>query len=160
MNTRNIVFIILVVLTLGGGYWLFSRDDTPTVADIPLPTPTIEEKVEGVFDIQIPDGVDKAELRDISGGNAGAIATRLFENNFFEHTILADLPDLEGDFYYQAWLSNGIMFRPTGMLRVAKGGYLLEYNTNEDLTSYSSVIISEEDSPVSAPGKIVLEGEF
>src|SRR3989344_1302747 len=99
MNRRDIVIGAVVLLAIAGLiYWrqVSKKVSTQTVPE----TLSVEDKIEDKFKYQIPDDVEKAELKDITGGDASAISTRKFENNKFTSTILADLPDpVPGSFY-------------------------------------------------------------
>lgn len=166
MNRKDI-YIGLAILALLAGVIYFTRrpsvpalDSTP-IADSETEERLIEEKLENSFNIKIPDDLDRASLRDVSGGTSSAIATRKFESGNFEHTILADLPTPKAGTFYEGWLTNqdGTLFS-TGRLRVAKGGYLLEFSSQTDYTDYSQVIVSLEKVADSTPEKRILEGSF
>ena len=108
-------------------------------------TPTIEEKIENTFGgLTVPADVEKTELKDVSGGEAFGIATRT--------EILADLPETANGNFYQAWLEKDGKKILLGNLRIAKGGYLLEYSSAK-FPGYNKVIITSGDTNI-------LEGSF
>jgi len=158
MNKKDIVigFVVLGLLAV-----LIYRLQTPEFnEELQVPqTLSVEDTIEEKFNLNIPEDVDKAELKDVSGGDASAIATRKFlpaqagENGQFTHTILADLPDLEAGKNYEGRLIQNDNEINTGALRVAKGGYLLEYKSDQDFSTYNKVKIILD-------GQIVLEGDF
>lgn len=158
MNKRDIVIgVIIVAIIAGIIYWARTPGQTP----IEIPEPTTEEKIEEQFKIEIPEDADKAELKDIKGGNASAITTRSFENGTFTHAVLADLPEPGENKFYQGWLVNDWGdFVSTGVLGIAKGGYVLEFSSTQDYTDYNEVVITLEEKKDSTPETHILKGEF
>lgn len=148
---RNDIVIGVVILAILAGVIYFVRRPKQKVEET-TPTVTTEEKLENSFNLQIPDDLDKAELKDTSGGDASGIATRDFENGIFTASVLADLPDLDGG-SYKVTLSNGTNEVTLGTMRIAKGGYLLEYTSGTDYSAYNLV-------KVLSGSQTVLEGSF
>jgi hypothetical protein len=166
MNKKDIVigFAILAVLVLV--VYLLRRPSSNVVTLLPSPTPSSEEKIESSFKIDIPEDVDKTELKDVSNTNAIGIATKKFENGRFSATILADLPEPQSGSYYQAWVTSGDLqkgdtkFTTLGTLRIAKGGWMVEFQSNSDLSENKNVLISLETTADSRPEKHIMEGSF
>ena len=136
-------FIVLVVLV--GGI-LILRNIRNKNESLPTPSPSIEQKISETFNgMTIPDDVDRAELKDVSGGDGFGIATRT--------EILVDLPEAPLGQYYQAKLMNSegksVLL---GTLKAAKGGYLIEYNSSR-YPGYDKVVIVLGE-------KTLLEGSF
>ncbi|KKQ24958.1 MAG: hypothetical protein US62_C0036G0019 [Candidatus Woesebacteria bacterium GW2011_GWA1_37_8] len=165
MNRRDIVIGAVVLLAIAGLiYWrqVSKKVSTQTVPE----TLSVEDKIEDKFKYQIPDDVEKAELKDITGGDASAISTRKFENNKFTSTILADLPDPVPGSFYQGWLVKGeegkddYAILSLGKLTVAKGGWMLDYSSTSNKTDYSKVLITLEKKFDTTPETKVLEGSF
>ncbi|MFZ5933200.1 MAG: anti-sigma factor [Patescibacteria group bacterium] len=162
MRTRDIVIgLIILALTAGAIVWV-RRPKAPQ----PTPTPSIEEKIEKTFNFEIPEDVDRAELKDVSGGTGSGIATRKYENGKFSHTVLADLLDPTPGTFYEGWLVRGkegdanFASISTGALRVAKGGYILEFESAKDYSDYQGVVITLEKVSDSKPETHILEGSF
>ena len=160
MERRDIVigFIVLAILA-GFIYW---RQRTVEEEELQIPqTLSVEDKIEERFNLEIPEDVDKAELRDITGGDASGMATRKFESGRFTHTALADLPDPEKGKFYQGWLLKGDeALVSTGKMSVAKGGWILEFESSTDYMNYNKVVVTEEEISDITPERHVLEGEF
>lgn len=160
MNRRDIVigFVILAILA-GFIYW---RQRTTEEEELQIPqTLSVEDKIEERFNLEIPEDVDKAELRDIAGGDASGIATRKFESGRFIYTVLADLPDPEKGKFYQGWLLKGDeALVSTGRMSVAKGGWILEFESSTDYMNYNKVVVTEEEISDITPERHILEGEF
>jgi hypothetical protein len=165
MNRRDIVLGVIILAILGGIVY-FWRTKAPK-EEITIPqTLSTEEKLEQSFGLTIPDNLEKAELSGVGGYQGSAIATRNFENGTFEHTVLADLPDPEVGKFYEGWLVRGepedgnFEIVPTGRLGLAKGGYILEFSVNKDLSDHNKVVITLEEVADTTPEIHVLEGSF
>ena len=167
MNKRDIVigFVILVVLAVV--VLSLRRERTASVPNLPQATPVSgEQKIESSFKVNIPDDVEKADLKDVSGSDGIAIATRKFENNTYTATVLADISDPKAGEFYQAWVSKGDLkdsnseFISLGKLKLAKGGWMIEFRSNTNYSDYKNVLISLESTFDSKPETHILEGSF
>lgn len=135
MKTRDIVigFIFLVIL-IAGVLWI-SRVKNKKTTSLPLPTPSISQKINNAFPgLNIPEGVERANLSDVSGGSSIGVATRT--------EIVANLPDLSGGQIYQGWLENSSGKNVLlGTFRISKSGWILEYNS-ANFPGYNKVIVT------------------
>lgn len=161
MKKRDVVIGLIILAGLAGIiFWARKPQETLEVPHIP----SVEEKMEGIFNLEIPEDTEKAQLEDVSGGDASGIATRSYENGGFSHVVLADLPDPEEGFFYQGWLVRGAIedkdFISTGKMVLVKGGYLLEFESDIDFSEYEGVVISLEKIDDKEPEKHILEGQF
>lgn len=165
MNRRDIVLGAVVLLAIAGLiYWrqLSSKSEVETVPE----ALSVEDQIEDKFKYTLPDDVEKAELKDVTGGDASAVTTRKFENNKFTSTILADLPDPESGSFYQGWLIKGeegtddYRIASLGKLTVAKGGWMLDYSGATNYSEYDKVMITLEKKFDLTPETKVLEGSF
>ena len=165
MSRRDIVIGIVILVILAGVVYLRQRNQKEEEMKLPE-TLSVEESLEDKFKIEIPEGVEKAELKDISGGNASGIATRKFENNRFSESVLADLSDPEEGKFYEAWLTKGeegkegFSIISTGRMRLAKGGWMLDFQSQTDYSDHTKVIVSLEEKADKLPEKRILEGTF
>ncbi len=114
MKARDIVigFIVLVVLIVAV-LWIRGARNKKVVSS-PSASPSISDQINKTFNFQVPAGVEKAELKDVSGGNGSGIATR--------DTVLADLPEIASGKYYQVFVDGKLL----GTMRSAKGGFLFD----------------------------------
>lgn len=134
MKTRDIVigFVFLVVL-IAGVLWIY-RIKNKTTVSTPLPTPNTSQQVKNAFpSLNIPSGVEVANLHNVSGGSAIGVATRT--------EIVANLPESSNGQKYQVLLENskGETVK-LGDMRISKVGYILEYNSSK-YPGYNKVII-------------------
>ena len=146
MKTRDIVigFVFLVIL-IAGIIWIFRVRNKKTT-NLPLPTPNISQQVKNAFpSLNIPDGVEKANLRDVTGGNLIGVATRT--------EIVANLSEAPNGQKYQVVLENpkGETMN-IGSMRISKVGYILEYSSSK-YPGYNKIIVILGNNRV-------LEGSF
>jgi hypothetical protein len=164
MNRRDIIIGFVILAFLIVGFLLLRRPNTKQPQPFPEQTPSSKQKIESVFNVTIPDDVQKAELKDIAGINGTALATRKFDKNFV-FTVLADLPDPPRGYAYHVWISKDTSdpnadARDLGSLRIAKGGWILDYQSKSDLSSYNGVFIAESTGAEKSPQKKVMLGTF
>jgi hypothetical protein len=144
MKSRDVIigFIFLVVL-IAGVLWIFRIKNNKT-SNLPLPTPNIAQQVKNAFP-NIPDGVERANLKDVTGGNSLGVATRT--------EVVANLPELASGKFYQVLLENSsgksIIL---GNMRISKSGYILEYNS-ANFSGYDKVVVTQGSTHI-------LEGSF
>src|SRR3989344_6527669 len=165
MKRRDIVIAVVVLVVLGALiYW---RQKNPRQEELKVPeTLSVEESLEEKLNIQIPDDSDKADLKDATGGSSSGIFSRKSENGKFVSSFVADLPVPAAGKYYEAWLVKGekgsedYSIVSAGRLRSAKGGYLLDFNSNTDYSGYNKILVTLESKSDSSPEETVLEGNF
>lgn len=144
--TGLIVIVVLVAIVL----WVRKARIDKANRLLVTPPPTVEEKITNSFNnFTIPDDVDKKELSDVRGGDGFGIAT----NNM----VLADLPDPESGYFYQAWVEKDGVSYSLGKLRMAKGGWIFEGNVP---SGYQKVTVSLEKVFDSKLEVKVLEGSL
>ncbi|MEK7470483.1 MAG: hypothetical protein AAB622_00545 [Patescibacteria group bacterium] len=144
MKAKDIVIGIAVVALLTATILVVKNNRDAKLQESLKGTPTIEQKVEEKFGgLQVPADVEKTELKDVSGGDGFGIATRT--------EVLADLPS-PANGAYQVWLEKDGKKVLLGNMRVAKGGYLLEYSSAK-FPGYDKVIVTLNSSNI-------LEGSF
>lgn len=162
---RNVVIGLIALVIIAGIVYWYRRSQQ--ASELPqAPQPTFEETFEDRFNIQVPEDVDKAELRDVSGGDGSGLATRKYEAGKFTHAVLADLSDPAAGYFYEGWLVRGkegdenFAYISTGRLTLAKGGYMLEFESSRDYSEYSGVVVTLERVDDKKPEKHILEGNF
>lgn len=131
-RSRDVItgFIVLVILIAGSIIIFKSRNKFKEVT--PIKTPNIVERLQDKFNgFEIPDDVEKTELKDATGGSSIGIAT--------PSEVIADLPELPKNEFYQVWYFNGEKYVSLGKMRVAKGGYLYEGSIKD-----KKIVVSRE----------------
>lgn len=150
INRRDVLAGLLILVVLVVVIYMFAKPNVPKTP-FTIPTPAPEEVIENKFKLQIPDDVEKTDLNDVSGGTGSGIATR--------SEVLVDLPDPEAGKFYQAWLEKDGKLVSLGKMTVAKGGWLVSYNSSS-YPGYNKVIISLETKLDANMEVKVLEGSF
>jgi hypothetical protein len=165
MKRRDIVIGLVILVLLGGVIYFRQRSKDADEMIVPE-TLSSEEVFEDKFNLDIPDDVDKTDLSSVGDTSGSGIATEKYEDGKFTQSVLVDLPDPEEGYFYQGWLQKGnegdddYNLVSTGKLRLAKGGWMLEYTSNEDLSDHSKVIVSLEKTFDKNIEEKVLEGSF
>lgn len=118
-----------------------------------------------------------AELKDVTGGEASGEANSEFSAEKYTHSVVAKyLPALEDGYFYEGWL---VQLEPLDVISTGKmipdpstdsigspqassgqeGNFALSLETQDDLTSYTRVVITlEPDDGDPEPAEHVLEG--
>jgi hypothetical protein len=146
MKSRDVIIgFVFLVLLIAGVLWIFRAKNNKT-SNLPLPTPNISQRINNAFpNLNIPDGVERANLSDVTGGNSLGVATRT--------EVIANLPDLPSGKYYQVLLQNSSGKNVNmGNMRISKSGYILEYNST-NFPGYNKVIVVQGSTHI-------LEGSF
>lgn len=161
MKNRNIVIGLLGLAVIISVIYISSqRDNTPKIT--PSPTPSIEEKIKGTFNLDIPENADRAELNPQVDEDIYGLATRQKSSTGTNYSVLADLPTLESGQFYQAWLENsdGSEVVSMGTLSEKKGGWLLDYQSRKNLDDFNHVLVTRETKLDATPETTLLSGNF
>ena len=152
-----------VILALITFIWWRSKDSQP---ESPNVENTIEEGVElenrvNQFledkNIVLPENAERANLKSVGGTSDSGVVTREQDANSTNITLIANLPDLETGSYQVIFSKDGedADSMVLGTLRTAKGGYLLDYSTTDNVSDYNKVEVLNTDDE-----SVVLEGNF
>ena len=163
MKTRDVVtgFIVLTVLIAGVLWFRNLKNRKPVSIPPPPPISIIKKKVpQKCGGLKIPANADKADLKDVSGGVGLGEAVRTYQNGKFSLTILAGLPDPKTGYFYQGWIVNGTTYLSLGKLRVAKGGYLVDFRSTTNYSNIKNVVVTLEKVFNNTPETRILEGSF
>jgi hypothetical protein len=165
MKRRDIVIGIVLLIFLGGVLYYRNLKLSSELNKVPEAV-SVEQNIENKFNIQIPEDLDKAELKDALGGSSSGIVTKEYANGKYSSAVLVDLPSPEKGTIYQAWLEKGekgnkdYQLVSLGKLNVAKGGWMLNFQSKTNYSSFNKVLVSQEKSFDKTPEKIVLQGSF
>ena len=161
MSKREIAVGVVIILLLSG-YVFYKQRQSVSTPELSVPQIlSIEDKIEDKFNITIPENLNRAELKDISGGFSSGIATIDDQRSYQEVTVLADLPNPPQDSFYQGWLYNTDNTPISmGKLLEGKGGWILDYRSTKSILDYKRVAVSLESTIDESLGKKVLEGFF
>lgn len=153
MGRKEVFVGLFVVLVILGIVFGVKKARDSKVKPLNIPTSVETQELESKFNLTIPDDVEKINLQVAFGFEGVGVATRKFANGVFSHIIIADLPEPASG-SYQSWLIKDDNTKiPTGTLRLAKGGYLLDFTSNINYSDYKKVEVKLSD-------KIVMTGSF
>lgn len=166
MNKERWIAVALILLIIGGVVYLRGRNKAKISEQQEVGEGVeIEDKASEfakMLGVTLPDDVEKISLNDVTGGASTGIATRKAEANKFVHSVLAALPDPEKGYWYEGWLVRedpfAVMY--TGRLTMAKGGWVLDYTSGQNLSDYPKVVVTKEKVNDQRPEAHVLEGSF
>jgi hypothetical protein len=145
VRTKDILAAFIVIVVVVAGILVIKNRAKIAQKVSPTASPSIQQQIESKFNgLVIPADAEKIELKDVSGGSGMGIATR--------NEILADLPALPSGKFYQGWLENNGKTVLLGTLKMAKGGWILNYNSGA-FPGYNKVIVTVGE-------KHILEGSF
>jgi hypothetical protein len=153
MKSKNIVIVaVILILLVGGIYWIFKTKNKPLL-QAPIPTPNIVSKINENFpNLDVPSGSEQAELKPTKGQTGMGVAIRQKKDNFFSLTVMANLPALQKG-NYTAGISDGKNVVNLGPMKFTKTGFLVDFGSIKDLSSYNLVTVANN-------GNNVLEGSF
>ena len=150
MKLRDIVIAVLVFsfigLTLYGIYKVRTEEESPLIEDTPNVLPS-EDEFEENFNFQLPDETDRFELESANEEDASGIVAMGMVDGVFNLTLLADLPSLNAG-SYDAYLSDGENEILLGEVELKKGGYILEFNSADDLSDSKQLVIKKDGEVV------------
>lgn len=167
MKREQWIGLVVVLVLVGGLLWwrAAKRAERPEVFPAEGEGVEIEDRASQLakrLGVVLPETGERTSLKDVTGGLGEGIATQSFEKNQFEQTILAMLPEPPVGSWYEGWLVRDEPFSSiyTGKLRLAKGGYLLEFSSSQDLRDHRKVVVTVEKKDDKKPETHALEGEF
>lgn len=147
-----IIGFIIIILIIAGAFYYKNLKTPKTLVTSKPASVEFQKDFEDKFNFDIPDNADSIEVKDVSGGNGRGIAT--------ENEVLIDIDNPQVGYFYEGWLekSDGSMIS-IGKLKMAKGGWLLEYDKNIQPEA-SKIVISLEKVNDKIIEKRILEGSF
>jgi len=159
MKKQDIVFGSFLLLIVLVTYFYFKNQSNLSVPTEPVPTVSLDEKVEGRFDTKLPENVEKTELKPLALGSSFAAATREYVNGQFNLAILADLPDPEAGQFYQAWL-NSLALVNSDKLKAAGFLNLAQTSTIQSIMMWPSPLNPPSTPPPKKPSSKALSNIF
>lgn len=169
MKKQRILGVLVIVLLIAGLVFFLGDKGIEEEGNGESEEAQVQEMVDELsaqLGVKIEEDVERASLRDVSGGGASGLATRNYDGEEFTHSILAALPETETGKFYEGWLVLGeegdeeYSILNTGKLQQSKGGFLLEFSSDQDLSDYQKVIVTLEENDDSTPEDHILEGSF
>jgi len=152
---------LLGLVVVGCWYWVTNRVEPEGLIEVGDNLEIGEEVLERFKGMsELSDTAEKIELRPVKGESGFGVATREVVGGQFFHTVMADLPELGDDEFYEGWLVDEMRKVSMGKLVKEKGGWLLEFVGDEGLVEYDLVVITLEVRDDKSLEKEVLRGTF
>jgi len=164
--------VVILIIILGGVFWYVQSSNeeaevtvTPS-ANIGQEESTPSSSANDNSGTQVNVEVDTTTLDSVGSYTGSGVATRIFANGIFTHTVTAKIADPASGKFIEGWLVNMSLtpkFFSTGKLKKENGEYKLTFTANKDYTKYSNVVITEETEANGldgVPEDHVLEGTF
>ncbi len=153
--------VLLGLVAVGGWYWMTNRVEPEDVIEVGDNLEISEEVLERFRGMgEVSDTAERVELKPVEGESGFGVATREVMGGRLYHSVMADLPELGNDEFYEGWLIDGERRVNVGKLVKEKGGWLLEFVGDEGLVEYDLVVITLEVRDDKSPEKEVLKGTF
>ena len=102
----------------------------------------------------------KADLVDVSGGNATGVASAAFDEEYLLIAEFEGLPHPEEGYFYEGWVvrQSPLSVLSTGKAERSLGDYENAFKSDEDLTDHDFYVLTlEPDDGDPAPAKHILE---
>ncbi len=162
-----VIAIVVLILAAVGILWYVDStkvDETPSAVTTKVTpaTPAAEATSSASAKVE----VETIQLKAVGVFNGKGIATRVFKDDKFTHTITTTLGNPASGKFYEGWLVNMSKTPPffsTGPVEDIDGVYELTYEAKVDYSDYTMVVITEETSDKGfdgVPEVHVLEGLF
>lgn len=162
-NAAAILMLIVLVLAVGAGYYLYNKK-SGTSGENKNETSSTENKNETKSDSGFTGAEpEKVTMLPADGVEASAIANRVWTGKEFVHTISAKMKKAETGTHYEGWLaksSSDKNFIKTGKFESDDSDYYLEYKSKENLSDYNYVIVTLEKNDDNTPEETILIGNF
>lgn len=143
MKFRDVIigFVFLVILI--AGVLIIFKNKNANTSKIAIQTPDVVSRINNTFpNFKILEGVERASLIDVKGGNNIGVATRT--------EVVANLPDGQ---IYNVWLVKDSNEKINlGQMKMSKSGWLLNYSSSK-YPGYNKIVITDGKNSL-------LEGSF
>lgn len=168
-NLQYILIIVILAVIVGGGIlgyqFLRTSKEEPKVPAVEEEEGKviIREEVSFLDMIQGDPDTQIAPLIAVDGSNSSGAAYKLFKDGKLYHAIMASMPDPQEGNVYEGWLvqPNPLQFFSTGVMEKNEDDvWVLEYSTDNEYSSYTKVIITEETIIDPIPETHIIEGSF
>lgn len=169
MNNKITIPFLIIVVGIFIAYNIFSNRDN----EVEKMNNDNEKKIsmedveratgKEVVEDEILIDIEETSLEAVGSYTGSAVATRNFDGEKFIHEVRAKIGDPKEGKFYEGWLVSLPNFFSTGKMIKDGDEYILKYEANEDKSSFSEVVITEETEANGLDGKPeehVLEGSF
>ena len=155
---KGVLLLAIVLALVVFGWFLFANDSDKMESDEIVPTDVIPTDV-------IPTDVieQEATLEAVGTYTGSGSAESSYDGKMYSHKVTADIGDPAEGKFYEGWLVGSFGFVSTGKMVKEGNQYVLQFESQEDMSSYKKVVITEETEANGLdnnPEAHVLEGNF
>ena len=150
---KGVLLLAIVLALVVFGWFLFANDSDKMESDEIIPTDVIPTDV-----IE-----QEATLEAVGTYTGSGSAESNYDGKMYSHKVTADIGDPAEGKFYEGWLVGSFGFVSTGKMVKEGNQYVLQFESQEDMSSYKKVVITEETEANGLdnnPEAHVLEGNF
>ena len=150
---KGVLLLAIVLALVVFGWFLLGNDSDKMESDEIVPTDVIPTDV-----IE-----QEATLEAVGTYTGSGSAESSYDGKMYSHKVTADIGDPAEGKFYEGWLVGGFGFVSTGKMVKEGNQYVLQFESQEDMSSYKKVVITEETEANGLdnnPEAHVLEGNF
>ncbi len=155
---KGVLLLVIVLALVVVGWFLLGNDSDNMESDEVVPVDVIPTDV-------IPTDVieQEATLEAVGTYTGSGSAESSYDGKMYSHKVTADIGDPAEGKFYEGWLVGSFGFVSTGKMVKEGNQYVLQFESQEDMSSYKKVVITEETEANGLdnnPEAHVLEGNF
>ena len=155
---KGVLLLAIVLALVVFGWFLFANDSDKMESDEIVPTDVVPTDV-------VPTDVieQEATLEAVGTYTGSGSAESSYDGKMYSHKVTADIGDPAEGKFYEGWLVGSFGFVSTGKMVKEGNQYVLQFESQEDMSSYKKVVITEETEANGLdnnPEAHVLEGNF
>jgi len=145
---KGVLLLAIVLALVVFGWFLFANDSDKMESDEVVPVDVIRQE---------------ATLEAVGTYTGSGSAESSYDGKMYSHKVTADIGDPAEGKFYEGWLVGSFGFVSTGKMVKEGNQYVLQFESQEDMSSYKKVVITEETEANGLdnnPEAHVLEGNF
>ena len=145
---KGVLLLAIVLALVVFGWFLFANDSDKMESDEVVPVDVIRQE---------------ATLEAVGTYTGSGSAESSYDSKMYSHKVTADIGDPAEGKFYEGWLVGSFGFVSTGKMVKEGNQYVLQFESQEDMSSYKKVVITEETEANGLdnnPEAHVLEGNF
>ena len=145
---KGVLLLAIVLALVVFGWFLFANDSDKMESDEVVPVDVIRQE---------------ATLEAVGTYTGSGSAESSYDGKMYSHKVTADIGDPAEGKFYEGWLVGSFGFVSTGKMVKEGNQYVLQFESQEDMSSYKKVVITEETAANGLdnnPEAHVLEGNF
>jgi len=159
-----IVGVLVIALIVGVFFYVRSNSDDGASNDSAATEPQAEQQPEQAEEEETNEGnFEEINLEAINGQTGEGVAIRSVGDPTYTHELYAQTTDPADGKFYEGWLVGDSVISTGKLEKDAEGVWRLTYTSNDDLSTYDEVVITEETEANGldgVPERHIFEGKF